>query len=216
MRLWYNLRMRRKVFALGLTFLMAACVPQASVGPPAGATALPTADVVAVATDQTAGPSLTAGATALATSTAPASEPPEIGPVEGFNDGIVLATADAALVVVYPGTGQVVTLVGPGNYAVDGDNHLIPFLWPVRFSPDGQWAIVPTPAGGTWLAGINGESRQIHAQRLTATWSPLPTSTFAMDAAFFARFYAGFDYYNMNFDRTIKRLDFGLLFLPGM
>ena len=166
------MRMRRKVFALGLTLLMAACVPQASVGPPAGATALPTADVVAVATDQTADPSPTAGATAPATSTAPASEPPEIGPVEGFNDGIVLATADAALVVVYPGTGQVVTLVGPGNYAVDGDNHLIPFLWPVRFSPDGQWAIVPTPAGGTWLAGMNGESRQIHAQRLTATWSP--------------------------------------------
>ena len=119
------MRMRRKVFALGLTLLMAACVPQASVGPPAGATALPTADVVAVATDQTADPSPTAGATAPATSTAPASEPPEIGPVEGFNDGIVLATADAALVVVYPGTGQVVTLVGPGNYAVDGDNHLI-------------------------------------------------------------------------------------------
>jgi hypothetical protein len=66
-------------------------------------------------------------------------------PLEGFGDGLLLATHDAALVVYYPGRGEVVTLLGPGLYDVDGDNHLIPIIWPVRFSPDGRWAIAVTP-----------------------------------------------------------------------
>jgi hypothetical protein len=92
--------------------------------------------------------------------------------LEGFNDGLVLATLDSALVIYYPGRGETVTLLPPGLYDASGDNFLIPLIWPVRFAPDGQRVLVPTPNDGTWLVGPAGAREKFHSERLFATWSP--------------------------------------------
>lgn len=92
--------------------------------------------------------------------------------LEGFDDSLLLATFDAALVLFHPGSGEVVTLLEPGMYDGGGDNFLIPLGWPVRFSPDGRRLLVPTPDDGTWLIGPGGTKSKFHSLRLFATWSP--------------------------------------------
>jgi len=64
-------------------------------------------------------------------------------------------------------------LLDPGLYRVSGDLFLVPLLWPMRLSPDGQWLLVPTPRAGTWLVSFDGQvQRQVSQERLMATWSP--------------------------------------------
>jgi len=86
---------------------------------------------------------------------------------------VVLAREDGAL-MLKPLSGEPErVLLDPGFYAVFGDDFLVPLLWPVRLSPDGQWLLAPTPADGTWLVSLDGEiQRQITPELLTATWAP--------------------------------------------
>jgi hypothetical protein len=81
--------------------------------------------------------------------------------------------------------------------------------WRIRRVNGMPEALKPAPFSGA-LTGVYAPQ-----------WAPLRSGTrgggvsaFVMDFAFFGRLYGGFDYYNMNFDREIYRVDFGLMFGP--
>lgn len=93
--------------------------------------------------------------------------------IPGLSDGLLLALGDGSLVVRTPDTGDVTELLPRGMYQVRDDGRLIPILWPVRMAPQGESrAIVPTPADGTWLVGLDGTRQQLSERRLLATWAP--------------------------------------------
>jgi hypothetical protein len=54
------------------------------------------------------------------------------------------------------------------------------------------------------------------AASAAGTYAPRWASSLVVDCAVFTRFYAGYDYYNMNFDKDIYRVDFGLMLGSGI
>ncbi len=86
---------------------------------------------------------------------------------------VLLAREDGALVLASLSGEPERVLLDPGYYTVFGDEFLVPLLWPMRLSPNGRWLVVPTPADGTWLVDLEGETRrQLAPEVLTATWAP--------------------------------------------
>lgn len=186
-----------------LLAVLAACAAPAAEDPtnPAATTPVDIPPTVTEAT-ATAAPASPATDTAPAPTEAPTAEPlptarptrtpaptPTAGPsgfvppgrpIEGFTDGLVMAAADGSLIVYYPGSGRVETLLGTNGYRLTEDTGLVPLTWPPRFSPDGRYLVVPRPAGDTWLvargpaadAAPVGAGRPIHPQRLFFTWAP--------------------------------------------
>jgi hypothetical protein len=107
------------------------------------------------------------------TPTLPLAEVLGIAPSPPSTATVLLAREDGALVLHSLADGQQRVLLDPGLYDVSGDAFLIPLLWPVRLSPNGQWLLVPTPNDGTWLVSLDGKTqRQVNPERLTATWAP--------------------------------------------
>ncbi|MDY6876277.1 MAG: hypothetical protein SWK90_08770 [Chloroflexota bacterium] len=111
--------------------------------------------------------------TAMLTPALPPSEVLDITPSPPSTDSVLLARQDGALVLHDMADGHQRVLLDPGLYHVSGDSFLVPILWPVRLSPDGQWLLVPTPRDGTWLVSFDGQvQRQVSRERLMATWAP--------------------------------------------
>jgi hypothetical protein len=166
-----------------LLVLLVACSPEIVATPEPAIEESPTPAATPTAQPRitaTTEPSASMMVIATSTHTAPTHTPepessdffPLASNLDGFSDGLLLATHDNALVIYYPGTAEMVTLLEPGMYNLSNDGEMIPLIWPVRFAPDGQRVLVPTPNDGTWLVGLEGTRARFHAKRLFATWSP--------------------------------------------
>ena len=133
----------------------------------------PTCSCEPLATPTVESPQTPSSPTATLSPTPSPAEVLDITPSPPSTDTALLARQDGALVLHDLEDRHQRVLLDPGLYHVSGGSFLVPILWPVRLSPDGQWLLAPTPKDGTWLVSSDGQvQRQVSQERLTATWAP--------------------------------------------
>lgn len=77
------------------------------------------------------------------------------------------------------------------------------------FRPEKTRAALVGKMNVTWLAMGVKDAEPIDLKRLVFSYTLSYQPSFISDVAFFTRFYYGQDYYNINFERTLKVLQFG-------